>query len=90
MTTLFQGKEDGEPKAHQITYFGSFLFDAKKSKTTDVALSIVAHLPVKLIFEGDNFLMKTEKISREVILVLALLYSTGIQRYIDDHLFPPS
>jgi hypothetical protein len=53
---------------------------------TDVALSIVAHLSVKLIFEGDNFLMKTEKISREVILVLALLYSTGIQRYIADHL----
>jgi hypothetical protein len=53
---------------------------------TDVALSIVAHLPVKLIFEGDNFLMKTEKISREVILVLARLYSTRIQRYIADHL----
>jgi hypothetical protein len=52
---------------------------------TDVALSIVAHLPVKLIF-GDNFLMKTEKISREVILVLTRLCSTGIQRYIADHL----
>jgi hypothetical protein len=73
--------EDDEPKAHQIIQFGSFLFDAKKSKMKDAALSIVAHLPAKLIFEGDNFLMKTEKRSRDIILVLPFyLYSTGIQR----------
>jgi hypothetical protein len=54
---------------------------------TDVALSIVAHLPVKLIFEGDNFLMKTEKKQRSYIGIgSTLLYSTEIQRYIPDHL----
>jgi hypothetical protein len=36
----------------------------------DAALSIVAHLPAKLISKGGNFLMRTEKISREIILVL--------------------
>jgi hypothetical protein len=42
---------------------------------TDVALSIVAHLPVKLIFEGDNFLMKTKKKQRSYIGIgSALLY----------------
>jgi hypothetical protein len=61
VTTSFQGTEDDEPKAHQIIQFGSFLFDAKKSKTKDAALSTIAHLLVKLIFEGDDFLMKTEK-----------------------------
>jgi hypothetical protein len=49
------------PKLIKLFNLVHFLFDAKKSKMTDVALSIVAHLPVKLIFDGDNFLMKTEK-----------------------------
>jgi hypothetical protein len=43
----------------------------------DAALSIVAHLAAKLIFEGDNFLMKTEKKKQGNyigIVVLALLY----------------
>jgi hypothetical protein len=69
--------KDDEPKAHQIIQFGSFLFDAKKSKMKDAALSIVAHLAAKLIFEGDNFLMKTEKKKQGNyigIVVLALLY----------------
>jgi hypothetical protein len=34
----------------------------------------VAHLPVKLIFEGDNFLMKTEKKAEK--LYWYWLYST--------------
>jgi len=54
-------REIDEHIAPKIIRFGSFLFDAKKSKMKDAALSIVAHLLVKLIFEGDDFLMKTEK-----------------------------
>jgi hypothetical protein len=68
--------EDDEPKAHQIIQLGSFLFDVKKSKTKDAALSIVARLPAKLIFEGDNFLMKTEKEAEK--LYWYWLWSTGI------------
>jgi len=61
MTTLFQGAEDDEPKAHQILQFGSFLFDAKKSKMKNATLSIVASYGNQANVEGDNFLMKTEK-----------------------------
>jgi hypothetical protein len=67
MTTLFKGKRTVSPKLIKLLNLVHFLFDAKKSKMTDVALSIVAHLPVKLIFEGDNFLMKTKKKQRSYI-----------------------
>jgi hypothetical protein len=65
------------PKLIKLFNLVHFLFEAKKSKMTDVALSIVAHLPVKLIFKGDNFLMKTEKISRDVIGIGSTLHSVN-------------
>lgn len=60
----------------KLIKFGSFLFDVKKSRVTDAAVSIVAHLPTKLIFvEIYKFVIKTEnKRSIEIILVSALLY----------------
>jgi hypothetical protein len=62
------------PKLIKLFNLVHFLFDAKKSKMTDVALSIVAHLPVKLIFDGDNFLMRTEKNKQRIYWYW--LYST--------------
>ena len=51
----------------------------RKSKIEDVALSVVVHLPAKLIYEGDIFLMETGKKAKKLYWYYCL-YSTGIQR----------
>jgi hypothetical protein len=53
-TALLQGGEDDEPMAPQIIQFGSFLFNAKKSKLKKEFLANVSSSKTKLIFQGNN------------------------------------
>lgn len=55
VTSLCSGyREDDEPMAPQIIQFGSFLFNAKKSKLKKEFLANVSSSKTKLIFQGNN------------------------------------